>query len=180
MSSNSQENNKPLHRPDEEYTPGWKSPWVWGMAGMIVVMICVNMFMIYVGSISAHGLVVDDFYDRGKNYFEAEGDRQETANRLGWKMDLLVPVEPRMNTPQNYRLKVVDSDGYPIPDVTVEFLAFRLDNAKQDFVMKMSAESTTMYSTKANFSLPGHWDLLLVVKQGEDEMDIAKRIFIEK
>ncbi|MCF6236803.1 MAG: FixH family protein [Gammaproteobacteria bacterium] len=180
MSSNNQENNKSSHRSGEEYTPGWKSPWVWGMTGLIVVMICVNMFMIYMGSKTAHGLVVDDFYERGKNYFEAEGDRQETENRLGWKMNLLVPAEPRMNTPQNYRLKVVDSDGYPIPDTTAQFLAYRPDNVNQDFSMEMSVESKTMYSAKVSFPLPGHWDLLIVVKQGEDEMDIAKRVFIEK
>lgn len=180
MSSNQTGNNKPSQRVDEEYTPGWKSPWVWGMASGIVIMICVNMFMIYVGSISAHGLVVDDFYDRGKNYFEAEGDRRETESRLGWKLDLLPPVEPRMNIQQNYRLKVVDSDGYPIPDVSVEFFAFRLDNSKKDFSMKMSEESKTMYSAKATFPFPGHWDLLVVVKQGEDEMDVAQRVFIKK
>ncbi len=173
-------NNKPSHHSGEEYTPGWKSPWVWGMASLIVVMICVNMFMIYIGSKTAHGLVVDDFYERGKNYFEAKGDRLEAENRLGWEMDLLTPVEPRINIPQNYRLKVVDSDGYPIPDTSVEFLAFRPNNSKHDFSMAMSVESKTMYSAKATFPFPGHWDLLVVVKQGEDELDIAKRVFIEK
>ncbi|HFD13003.1 MAG TPA: nitrogen fixation protein FixH [Crenotrichaceae bacterium] len=180
MSSSYQENSKSMRGSGGEYTPGWKSPWVWGMVGLIVVMICVNMFMIYIGSKTAHGLVVDDFYERGKNYFEAEVNRQETENRLGWKIDLLVPVEPRMNVSQNYRLKVVDADGYPVPDASVEFLAFRPDNSKRDFSMAMFAESKTMYSAKATFPFPGHWDLLIVVKQGEDEMDIAKRIFIKK
>lgn len=164
----------------EEFVPAWKSPWVWGIAAIVAATLTANFVMISIGLNTHPGLVVDDFYARGKNYFNTEAKRHEDLNRLGWQMQLVTPAAFKLNEQQPYHFTVRDKDGYPVKGAEVEFSAFRPNDSKSDFSLGMMEVRAGEYVTEVAFTLPGNWDLIVTAKHGEDKMDIAQRIFIEK
>lgn len=157
----------------------WRSPWVWGMLGLVAVMVSVNLVMITIGIKTHPGLVVDDFYERGKNYFNSEVKRVNDIERLGWQFDLAVPETPVLNATQTYQLNMTDADGYPLKNADVVFEAFRPSDASKDFQVQMVEGENGRYSAQIEFAQPGVWDLLVTANKGEDRMDHAKRLFVK-
>lgn len=164
----------------EDFVPARRSPWVWGIGAIILATLCANFTMIYVGLNTHPGLVVEDFYARGKNYFNAEVKRVEDENRLGWKLDVIPPGVMKMNVTQKYRLVVLDREGYPVSGGTAELAAFRPSKASGDFSLPMMETGGGEYQAEVNFTKPGKWDLIVTVQRGDDRMDVAQRIFVEK
>ena len=157
----------------------WRSPWVWGMLGLVAVMLSVNIFMIVMGFRTNTGLVVEDFYDRGKNYFHSEVKRLSDNERLGWQLKLEAPATPLLDANQTYRLKLSDAQGYPLGSARVMMEIFRPNDATRDFAVAMTEEGQGEYSVPVTFPLPGNWDLLITAIKGEDKMDLAQRIFVK-
>lgn len=179
MSANNHSNTQqPARRVRGE--SAWRSPWVWGMFILVAVMLIANLALIYFGATTSTGLVVEDFYDRGKNYFNDAGKHRDEQKRLGWQMNLQAPDVPTLGLAQPYRITVVDRDGYPVSNAQVELAVFRPNDAKKDFTVVLTEMERGKYSSNVTFDWPGNWDLLVSVKHGTDHLDIARRIFVEK
>ena len=163
-----------------DFVPAWKSPWVWGIALIVVTTLIVNFVMITIGLNTHTGLVVDDFYAKGKTYFNAEAKRFDDATRLGWQMKLNTPSLMNVGVQQSIQFLVTDKDGYPVKGADVEFSAFRPNDAKKDFSYGMMEIKDGQYVTEVAFPLPGNWDLIVTARSGDDQMDIAHRVFVEK
>lgn len=164
----------------EDFVPARRSPWVWGIGAIILATLCANFTMIFIGVSTHPGLVVDDFYARGKNYFNAEVKRIEDENRLGWKLNVIPPGVKKMDVTQKYRLVALDRDGRPVTGASAELAAFRPSDAAQDFTVPMMEVGAGEYVAEINFTRPGKWDLIATVQRGEDKLDVAQRIFVEK
>lgn len=180
MSESEMNQTRPAPTPEQQYVPAWKSPWVWGIVLGISTMIVVNVTMITMGTQTHPGLVVDDFYDKGKNYFENENKRKEDAARLGWVMELQIPDIPKMNNPQQYGIHVKGPDGNPLANAEVKLNAYRTNSSSKDFSVPLKYMGEGLYASDVAFTLPGKWDLIVAVSHGEDTLDVAKRISVEK
>lgn len=172
-------NNEGNQKHSADFVPAWRSPWVWGMAGLVMFALAVNAVMITVGLSTHPGLVVEDFYDRGKNYFRSEVVREDAAARLGWKLQLEAPAMPVREAVQTYRLVLDDRAGLALGDAKVTFAAFRPSNAKLDFEVPMAEIESGLYVAELSFPQPGNWDLIVSAQRGEDKMDLAQRLFVK-
>lgn len=157
----------------------WRNPWVWLLAGIMGTAIIVNSILITLAFMSPPGLVVDDYYERGKNYLYHQAQVKEDEARLGWQMQLDLPPAPHMTVQDSYLFRALDAAGQPIEGAQVEFAAFRPAENGHDMVMPMREISQGFYSATPTFKKPGNWDLLITIRKGEDQLDLAKRIFVK-
>lgn len=163
-----------------DYVPAWKSPWVWGIGLGIMTMLGANITMIMIGTNSHPGLVIGEYYDKGKYYFENENKRKADMERLGWVMELQKPAQAVEHQPQPYAVLVKGKDGYPLPHAQATLEAFRPSDSKQDFSVPLKDLGNGLYGADIAFSQPGKWDVIVTVSKGEDKLDIAERINIGK
>ncbi len=154
--------------------PAWKSPWVIGWLLLVLTVLVVNLFMVYLAVETSPGLVVEDYYERGQNYEKTRFSKQ--ANDPGWHMTLDMPETLFAGNEIPFHFTVRDKAGVPVLPDSVTFYAYRPSDVKRDFSMPMEQVSKGLYSSKAKFRLKGVWDLLISVKQGEDEYHLGQRI----
>ncbi len=165
---------------DSEFVPAWKSPWVWGISVIVVATLVVNFTMITIGLNTHPGLVVDDFYAKGKAYLHEEARQNEAEQRLQWRMVLTPPSQPKLNQLQQYQFILKDKEGEPINGAEVTLYAYRVNDASKDFSVEMRESRSGVYTAETTFILPGHWDLIVSAERSEeDKLDVAQRIFIQ-
>lgn len=156
-----------------------QSPWVWMLIGIMGVTLLVNGTLITIAFRSPPGLVVENYYEKGKNYLYNQAQTQKDEARLGWNLELDLPKAHQRNNNESYLVRAVDRDGWAIEGAQAEFAAFRPAEYGKDFTLAMRDVGAGYYAADVNFSLPGNWDLIVTVQQGEDKLDIAKRIFVK-
>ncbi|ALP52991.1 hypothetical protein Tel_07380 [Candidatus Tenderia electrophaga] len=159
--------------------PAWRNPWVWTLASIMGVTLLVNITLITIAFLEPPGLVVDDYYEKGKSYLYNKAQREKDLARLAWDLELDLPKSPQLAEPQPYLVRAVDRNGRPIEGARAEFAAFRPVEHGHDFVVAMQDVGAGYYAANVDFGLPGNWDLIVTVQQGEDKLDIAERIFID-
>lgn len=157
----------------------WQNPWVWLLIGIMGVTLLVNGTLITIAFLSPPGLVVEDYYEKGKTYLYNQAQTQKDEARLAWDLELDIPKSPHLNNNDSYLVRAVDSRGQAIKGAQAEFAAFRPAEYGNDFTLAMREVGAGYYAANVNFSLPGNWDLIVTVQQGEDKLDIAKRIFVK-
>ncbi|MCW8944321.1 MAG: FixH family protein [Sedimenticola sp.] len=157
----------------EKQSP-WRSPWVLGWFGLLVVFLLANFVMIYLAVDRSPGLVVDDYYERGQDYEKNRLKRQ--ARNPGWKMKLKAPEFVDVAVPTRYSIKITDKAGYPVSPDSVTFYAYRPANAKLDFSVPMQTVDSGVFEAEVSFPNLGVWDILISAKQGEDEYNLPHRI----
>ena len=92
-----------------------------------------------------------------------------------------MPIKnPVINRSESYLVRAVNNEAKPIIGAQAEFAAFRPTEHGQDIIIPMTDVGAGYYAADVDFKLPGNWDLIVTVKQGEDQLDIAKRIFVNK
>lgn len=156
----------------------WRNPWVWTLAGIMGVTLLVNGTLITIAFLQPPGLVVEDYYEKGKSYFYNQAQREKARARLGWDLALDLPQAPQQAAAQPYLVRAVDRHGRPIEGARAEFAAFRPAEDGHDFSLPMQDVGAGYYAANVDFSLPGHWDLIVTVQDGGDKLDIAERIFV--
>ncbi len=163
----------------EKQESAWQSPWVWLLAGIMGTAILVNSVLITLAFLYPPGLVVDDYYERGKNYLYHQAKVKDDIARLGWELQLDLPKSPSIGGSDPYMLRVLDRDGQALEGATVEFAAFRPVENGYDFTQPMRDIGAGFYSVNVSFDRPGNWDLIVTAHMGEDQLDIAQRIFVK-
>ncbi len=154
-----------------------KNPWLRGILAAVAVTVTVNAGYIVYSLNAPPNLVVDNYYERGKQYFHEEHIRQQAA---AWRLQLLPPEVPTVDQDQTYRLYVMDEKGTPVSDGKVTLMAFRPSDAEYDFTRPLAFADTGTFAGTARFPLPGSWDLIAKVESGGGSFDVAQRIFVHK
>lgn len=161
-----------------KHESAWRSPWVWALAGIMGVTLLVNGTLITIAFLQPPGLVVEDYYEKGKSYLYNKAQREKNLARLGWDLSLDLPRTPQLAAAQPYLVRAVDRHGHPIEGARAEFAAYRPAEQGHDFALPMQDVGAGYYAANVDFGLPGKWDLIVTVQQGEDRLDIAERIFV--
>lgn len=155
----------------------FKNPWFLAVLGLIGVALAGTIWMAVIASSTSPGLVSEDYYEKGKNYFH-ETPKETTAP--GWRLNLLVPPVPKVNEAQNYRLYVIDEAGKPVSTATITLYAYRPSDANADFSVNMVKSDLGTFIAPISFPMPGTWDLIAQVESAGKRVDITQRLFIEK
>ncbi|MCU7905665.1 MAG: FixH family protein [Candidatus Thiodiazotropha sp. (ex Epidulcina cf. delphinae)] len=157
-----------------EKKSAWRSPWVIAWVAMVVIFFTMNMIMIYLAIDNKPGLVVDDFYERGQDYEKNMLKRQ--ARDPGWTMRVELPRRIAIDQPVLCRFSVTDRDGGQVSRDEVTFYAYRPSDVEQDFSVPMKQVEPGFYEAQVSFPLKGAWDILVSIRNGEDEYNTPKRI----
>lgn len=161
-----------------EKESAFKNPWVWLLIGIMSTAIIVNGVLITLAFLSPPGLVVDNYYEKGKAYFYDQAKARANQERLGWQMNLDLPKTPTINNGQSYLIRVTDHEGKPIEGGRGEFAAYRPAENGYDMFLPMRDLGAGYYGTEVTFTKPGNWDLIVTVQKGEDKLDVAERVYI--
>lgn len=153
----------------------FKNPWFLAVLGLIGVALAGTIWMAVIAGSTSPGLVSEDYYEKGKNYFH-EVPKEATAP--AWRLNLLVPPMPKVNEAQNYRLYVIDEAGKPVSTGEMTLYAYRPSDAKADFSVKMVKSDAGTFVASMTFPLAGTWDLIAQVNASGKSMTLAQRVFV--
>lgn len=153
----------------------FKSPWFVGILGLVGTALAATIWMAMIASETSPGLVSEDYYEKGNNYFnKAPAGYVEPGLRL----NLMTPEHPELKRRQVYRLYAVMKDGKPVKHGTVTLFAYRPSDAKADFKVKMEQRDVGSFAAGLTFPLPGTWDLIAQIQYDGGKLDVAQRIFV--
>lgn len=156
-----------------------KNPWLRAILAIIGVVVTVNIVFISWAFIAPPNLVVNDYYERGKNYFHDKDVRQQ-AEASAWRLQLLLPDAMQVNSPATCRLYVMDHQGQPVRAGKVRLSAYRPNDATQDFSIELKNVDAGTFAAPVSFPLPGNWDLIARIDVDGQRFDTAQRIFVAK
>jgi nitrogen fixation protein FixH len=163
---------------EAKVTSAWRSPWVIGWIGMVVVVLGVNLTMVVLAVTTNPGLVNDDFYERGQDYERTLMSR--LARDPGWTLSADLPPDIKASEPTTLRVVLVDKAGQPVSPDGVTFFAYRPSDKSMDFSAPMVEEAKGRYAARVTFPLFGVWDTLVAVEQGGDEYTTGARVSVAR
>jgi len=152
----------------------WRNPWVLGWITLLLVFISANVIMIYLAQGTSPGLVVPNYYERGQDYEKNLAKR--LARDPGWTMVVEAPKVVDVGKPALWGFQVTQKDGVPVQPDAVTFHAYRPADHKADFSLPMQAVAPGRFQAEISFPLLGVWDILVSVRQGEEEFNQPHRI----
>lgn len=156
----------------------WRNPWVIGLVSLIAIVLAVNIFMISLAFITSPGLVVEDYYEQGRNYEQDINEKLAAWNALGWTVQSDFPPKPKMLQKENYRVTLVDKNGQPLTEAQVRLKAYRPSDADADFSQIMTEIYPGIYETQVSFQLKGAWELNVYIDHGEDSYQTSSPVFV--
>jgi len=145
-----------------------RNPWFIAMIGVIVIFLLVNITFVIFAVSSNPGLVMEDYYEKGREYENNIVSRLNARNKLNWQTKFEAPQEIYVNTPEVFRFSAVDSRGLSIMDADVKFMLYRPSDSSADFNQNVDQIAPGLYQTDLSLPLPGIWDLTIKVIHGED------------
>ena len=145
----------------------WRSPWFIAWIGLLLAFVIANGIMIFLATDRSPSLVVEDFYERGQDY--ERNMLKRLARDPGWNMKIMAPEFIDIAKPALFRFNVTDKAGNPITPDSVTLYAYRPSDADEDFALPMQQVAPGQYQVVASFPLLGVWEILVSVKNGEDE-----------
>lgn len=154
----------------------WRNPWVIGWLALVLIVLLINAAMISLALVTSPGLVTKDYYEKGRDFEANLNSRLAARNALGWHMKLDLPDAPYLQSPEFYRVSVVDRVGQPLENAKVTLNAYRPSDAKADFQQVMQEIGPGLYQTRLAFALKGVWELNVDVERGEDRFEISRRL----
>jgi nitrogen fixation protein FixH len=156
-----------------------KSPWVWGWFGMIVIVMLANMTMIHFARTTSPGLVVNDFYEKGKNYDNTLKERQLEKN-LGWQINPQLPEKITVDKVFPIAISVVGVNGETVLPREATIYIFRPSDAAADFSLPMELSRKGMFVADLELPLPGRWDIIFSLSSEDEHKEVPYKVFVEK
>jgi nitrogen fixation protein FixH len=156
-----------------------RNPWVLGWLGLLITVVAVNVVFIVTAFKTNPGLVDRDYYEKGRYHDNNYQKKLEARNRLGWKIELTTPGSIVINQPGNFSVNISDRIGNPLKDAKVLLHAYRPSDSSADMKIELTPLTTGVFQEKIQLPLKGAWDLNVTVTQGEETLEISRRINVD-
>ncbi len=112
------------------------------------------------------GTVSHDFRQKESMFNRYLEQRQAQKDR-DWQVKLGWYEIPRAGQKAIFQIYVTDNQGQTIKGANVSGRFIRAADSKQDLAFTMKQHKAGFYQTDVNLPVPGKWDLLLNIKQGD-------------
>ena len=161
-----------------DWSVAWKNPFVISWFVILIVVVSVNFFMVSMAILTAPGLVIDDFYEKGKNMDQTLA-AQKRMDEMGWQLDVDLP-ELKEGKIARVTLMVLDKEGKPLNVDTAVLYYYRPSNRNLDGQQEL-APTGALGEFEAEFVLntKGKWDLIMEVTQDELVYNIGRSIMVQ-
>lgn len=153
-----------------------RNPWVLGWLGLLVFVVLINVVFIVTAFKTSPGLVDKNYYEKGRDVEKNFLKKQQAKSRLGWEISLNLPETILAGEQTTFSINVVDAAGMPLRNASVRLQAYRPSDASADYNTDMDKVADGVFQTKLSLPLKGIWDIKVYVKQGDEELELARRI----
>lgn len=162
-----------------DWSVAFKNPLIIFWFVILLVVLMVNFFMVGMAITTNPGLVIDDFYERGKNQAEIIAKRK-ASEKLGWDLsvDMAIAKEGVAN-PIVVQITDRDSQLFDVDSAILYFYRPADRNLDGNVVLENTGK-TGVYAADLVLNAKGKWDLLIEVIKGEDKYSIGRSIFVEE
>ncbi len=155
-----------------------RNPWVLGWLGILATVITVNVIFIVTAFRTNPGLVDESYYENGRYHDANYQKKMEARSRLGWNISLQTPETINLGAAGNYSVNIVDRVGNSLNDATVTLHAYRPSDASADLKTELNKVAEGVFQSKLALPLKGFWDINITVAQGEDILEISRRVTV--
>lgn len=155
-----------------------RNPWVLGWLGILATVLTVNIIFITTAFMTSPGLVDDSYYEKGRYHDANYQKKMEARSRLGWNISMQTPETINLGAPGNYSVNVVDRVGNPLKGATITMHAYRPSDASADLKTELEKVAEGVFQSKLALPLKGIWDINITVAQGEESLDISRRVTV--
>jgi len=161
-----------------DWSVAWKNPFVISWFVILIVVVSVNFFMVSMALVTNPGLVIEDFYEKGKNMDKTLAARKR-MDELGWQLEVSLPNLIEGKT-ERVTLVVLDKENKPLNVDTAVLYYYRPSDRKLDGEQALTATGG-IGEFEADFTLntKGKWDLIMEVTQGEVVYNIGRSIMVQ-
>lgn len=160
----------------QENKQAMRNPWVLGWLGLLILVVLVNVVFIVTAFYTTPGLVDKDYYEKGRDVEKNFLKKQQAKNRLGWELSLNLPDEIYAGQATSFSINVIDAMGRPLSNARAKLQAYRPSDADADYNTEMETVAEGVFQSRLTLPLKGIWDIKVVVQQGEEELEISRRI----
>lgn len=156
----------------------WKNPFIIGWVVILTIVLAVNFFMVSMAIVTNPGLVIEDFYEKGKNMDKILAERKR-MEALGWQLDVQLPIMSEGKT-QTVSLQVLDKEGQAMSVDSAILYYYRPSDKNLDGQLELTpAGNKGVYQAEFTLALKGKWDLIMEVTQGENRYSIGRSIMVQ-
>lgn len=152
-----------------------RNPWVVWWIALLLLVLAVNGGMIVTAFKTSPGLVKDDYYEQGRDYERRVIQLTEARKKLGWTVSM-DSGEVVVARPATLKIVVTNRDGEAVSGLSGHLQLYRPSDRDQDSVVSVSEVSPGNYHASYTLLLKGVWDLLLTLRQGDDDYVVEQRI----
>lgn len=162
-----------------DWSVAWKNPFVLMWFGILVVVVTVNFFMVSMAIVTAPGLTIPDYYEKGKDMGKIIALR-EHMKELGWQMDIDLPLVTQ-NKDQSVKVTVRDKSGRAMNVDTAVLYYYRPSDKNYDGELKLThGTDTGVYTGTLNLPLKGKYDLVMEVTKGKEVFNLGRSIMVQE
>lgn len=163
----------------KDWSVVWKNPFVIFWFAIMIIVLSVNFFMVSMAIVTAPGLTVPDFYEKGKN-MSSILERRKHMESLGWEMQIDLPI-PVAGKDQVVTLKMVDESGQLFDVDSAVLYYYRPSNIKYDGELPLqSTGEKGIYQGVLNLPIKGKYDLVMEVTKGEEVYNLGRSIMVQE
>lgn len=156
----------------------WKNPFVIGWVLILTTVLAVNFFMVSMAIVTNPGLVIDDFYEKGKNMDKILAERKR-MEALGWQLQVDLPVMTEGKS-QPVQLTVLDKENQPMSVDTAVLYYYRPSDRNLDGEQVLqSTGQIGVYQADFMLTPKGKWDVIVEVTQGENRFSLGRSIMVQ-
>lgn len=137
-------------------------------AAFAAVVVSVNAFFIYNGITTFPGLVVEDYYERGRDFNDTLA-KAETQSHLGWRSQVSLVPQTTGETLMTLIMDHPDTQE-PLSGLKVEAHLKRPIHDKEDRIISLTMVAPGVYAHTFDETLSGRW--LIDLKAMNDQADL--------
>lgn len=160
------------------WSVAWKNPFVISWFVILIIVVCVNFFMVSMAIVTNPGLVIEDFYEKGKNMDKVLAARKR-MDEMGWQLEVNLP-DLKEGKSERVTLTVLDKEGKPLEVDTAVLYYYRPSNRNLDGEQPLTSTGQTgQFEADFILNTKGKWDLIMEVTQGELTYNIGRSIMVQ-
>ncbi|NPA71313.1 MAG: FixH family protein [Gammaproteobacteria bacterium] len=161
-----------------DWSVAWKNPFVVGWFVILIVVLSVNFFMVSMAIVTNPGLVIEDFYDKGKNMDKILAERKR-MEEMGWQLEIDMPILSE-GSAKTVAIKVLDLEGKPFDVDSAVLYYYRPSDRKLDGEQVLSAtEGTGNYAADLLLNTKGKWQIVIEIKKGDLTYNMGRAIMVK-
>lgn len=155
------------------------NPWFLAWLVLVVIFLVVNGIFVSLAVYSNPGLVLDDYYEKGREYEQNALKLHAAQNALDWSTRFEIPAVILVGADDIFRFAAVDADGRPVTGADVQVHAYRPSDANADFTVALTPSTGGLYRGRLRFDLPGVWELTVRISRDRFVYQDQHRIYVE-